>query len=139
VLRIALKNGVVVTLVIAAWVALKHFGLHLEGSAAQATDVVVFNVTALLGLVLGIRERRATNGGTLTLGDGVITGSSIAVTYAVLTSLFFVMLLALVGPRLMHEQGETSYVKAFFGASFVFALSGVVLSAIVSRFLTTST
>jgi uncharacterized membrane protein len=73
-----------VTVAIAAWVALKHFALHLESQPAQIADVIIFNVTAICGLTLGIRAKRALNGGRLRFGDGLFTGMSIAVTYAIL-------------------------------------------------------
>src|SRR5437870_13908232 len=134
-MRIALKYGIAVTLVIAAWVALKHVVLHLEGPQAQVADVVVFNLAAIIGLTLGIRARRTTNGGWLTFLDGWKTGISIAITYAILTSLYFLFLLTLVGPKLMQQEGETSYVKAFFGASILFALLGSLLLAIIALVL----
>ena len=134
-MKIALKYGIAVTIAIAAWVALKHFVLHLEGQPAQVADVAVFNISAIVGLVLGIRAKRITNGGWLTFLDGWKTGISIAVAYAILTSVYFLFLLVLVGPRLMQQEGETSYVKAFVGASIGFALFGTVLSAIVALIL----
>lgn len=135
VMKLALKYGIAVTVAIAGWVALKHFGLHLQGPAAQFADVVVFNLAAIVGLTLGIRAQRKTNGGWLTFVEGWKTGISIAVTYAILTSLYFLLLLAVVGPKLMQQEGETSYVKAFFGVSIVFALLGTVLSAIIALVL----
>ena len=134
-MKIALKYGIAVTVVIAAWVALKHFVLHLEGQPAQFADVAIFNLSAIVGLVLGIREKRITNGGWVTFLDGWRTGISIAVTYAILTSLYFLFLLALVGPKLMQQEGETSYLAAFVGASIGFALFGTVLSAIIALIL----
>jgi hypothetical protein len=134
-MKIALKYGIAVTLVIAAWVALKHFFLHLEGTPAQIADVVIFNLVAITGLSLGIRDKRTTNGGTLTLGDGLLTGIKIAVTYAILTSAYFAMLIATVGPKLMQQEGETSIVKAFLGVSIMFALLGTVFSAIIAVIL----
>jgi hypothetical protein len=134
-MKIALKYGILVTVVIAAWVALKHFVLHFEGPRAQIADVVVFNLAAIVGLTLGIRARRKANGGWLTFVQGWKTGISIAVTYAILTSLYFLFLLALVGPKLMQQAGETSYVKAFAGVSIVFAFFGTVFSAIIAVFL----
>ena len=132
----ALKYGSAVTLVIASWVALKHFVLRLEPTTpAQIADVVVFNLAAIVGLVLGIKSRRAVNGGWLTFLDGWKTGISIAVTYSILISLYFIFLLALVGPKLMQQKGETSYVKALLGAPIGFALFGIVLSAIISLVL----
>ena len=41
-MKIALKYGIGVTLIIAAWVALKHFVLHFQGAAAQSMDLVTF-------------------------------------------------------------------------------------------------
>jgi len=134
-MKIALKYGIAVTVVIAVWVALKHFVLHLEGPKAQIADVAVFNLAAIVGLTLGIRAKRKTNGIWLTFVQGWKTGISIAVTYAILTSLYFVLLLTVVGPKLMQQEGETSYVKAFVGVSIAFALFGTVFSAIIALLL----
>ena len=134
-MKIALKYGIAVTLTIAGWVALKHFVLHFEGPRAQIADVAVFNLSAIVGLSLGIGSRRMANGGWLTFVQGWKTGISIAVTYSILTSLYFLFLLALVGPKLMQQEGETSYVKAFLGASVGFALFGTVLSAAIALFM----
>jgi len=134
-MKIALKYGIAVTLIIAAWVALKHFVLHLEGPSAQLADLAVFNLTAIVGLMLGIREKRIANGNALTFLDGLKTGISIAVTYAILTSLYFAILLATLGPSLMQQQGETSIPKAFLGVSLGFALFGTIFSALISLVL----
>jgi hypothetical protein len=134
-MKTALKYGIAVTLTIAAWVALKHFVLHFEGRRAQIADMVVFNLSAIVGLTLGIRAQRKTNGGWLTFIQGWKTGISIAMTYAILTSLYFLFLLSVVGPKMMQQEGETSYLKAFAGVSIMFALFGVVFSAIIALFL----
>ncbi len=134
-MKLALKYGIAVTLVIAAWVALKHFVLHLESQNAQLADVAVFNFAAIVGLVQGIREKRKMNRGSLTFGGGLITGISIAVTYAILTSAYFAILLAVVGPKLMQQEGETSMLKAFLGVSIGFALFGTVFSAMIALLL----
>ena len=134
-MKLALKYGIGVTLVIAAWVALKHFVLHLEGPSAQLADVAVFNFSAIVGLMMGIKEKRLTNGNKLTFGDGFLTGLGIAVTYAILTSLYFALLLAVVGPGMMEQEGETSYVKAFAGVSIGFTIFGAIFSAIISLVL----
>jgi hypothetical protein len=133
--KIALKYGIGVTLVIAAWVALKHFILHLEGANAQFADIAVFNFAAIVGLMMGIKERRIANGDRLTFGQGFTTGVSIAITYSILTSLYFLFLLVVVGPKMMQQAGETSYLKAFLGVSIGFAIFGAVFSAIISLVL----
>lgn len=134
-MKIALKYGIAVTVVIAGWVALKHFVPHLESRPAQIADIVIFNLAAITGLTLGIKEKRTMNGGTLTFGDGLITGIKIAVTYAILTSAYFAILLAVVGPKLMQKEGETSVVKAFLGVSIFFAIFGTIFSAIIALIL----
>ena len=134
-MKLALKYGIAVTLVIAAWVALKHFVLHLESQPAQIADVLIFNLAAVTGLTRGIKEKRAMNGGRLTYGDGLFTGIKIAVTYAILTTAYFAILLATVGPKLMQQEGETSMGKAFLGISIGFALFGTVFSAVIALVL----
>src|SRR5438067_8112770 len=134
-MKTALKYGIAVTVVIAVWVALKHFVLHLEGPSAQFADVAIFNFSAIVGLMLGIKEKRLANGNKLTLGDGFMTGLGIAITYSLLTSLYFVFLLALVGPGMMQQEGEKSYVKAFAGVSVGFALFGAIFSAVIALVL----
>ncbi len=134
-MKIALKYGIVVTLIIAAWVALKHFVLHLEGPGTQLADVAVFNLTAILGLGMGIKEKRMANRDRLTFLQGLGTGVSIAITYAILTSLYFALLLSLVGPKLMQQQGETNVIQAFLGVSIGFALFGTIFSALISLVL----
>ena len=134
-MKIALKYGIAVTLIIAAWVALKHFVLHLQGPSAQLTDVGVFNLTAILALGMGIKEKRTANGDRLTFLQGLGAGVSIAITYAILTSLYFVLLLSLVGPKLMEQERETNVFQAFIGVSIGFAIFGTIFSALISLVL----
>jgi Protein of unknown function (DUF4199) len=134
-MKLAFKYGVIVTVAIAAWVAFKYFVLRLAGPSAQLADMFVFNFAAIVGLTLGIRERRKANGGSLTFLEGLKTGISIAVTYAILTSIYFAVLLLVVGPRLMEQEGETSVVAAFLGVSIVFAVMGTIFSALISLVL----
>ena len=134
-MKIALKYGVAVTLIIAAWVALKHFVLHLQGPSAQMTDVAVFNLSAIVALGMAIKEKRAANGDRLTFLQGLGTGVSIAITYAILTSLYFALLLSLVGPKLMQQEAETSVAQAFMGLSIGLTLFGTIFSALISLVL----
>ena len=134
-MKLAFKYGVIVTVAIAVWIAFKYFVLRLAGPSAQLADMFVFNFAAIAGLTLGIRERRKANGGSLTFLDGLKTGISIAVTYAILTSIYFAVLLVVVGPKLMEQEGETSVVKAFLGVSIVFAVMGTIFSAVIALVL----
>ena len=134
-MKIALKYGIGVTLVIAAWVALKHFVLHLQGAPAQSADLAVFNFTAIVGLALGIKERRIANGNSLTFLEGMKTGISIVITYAILTSLYFAVLVAMIGRALMQQEGETSIAQAFIGLAVGLTVFGAIFSALLSLVL----
>ena len=134
-MKIALKYGILVALVIAAWVTLKNFVLHLEGTQAQIADTVVFNLAAIVGLVLGIRAKRVANGGSLSFGAGFKTGVLIAVVYALMLCAYFGIVIALIGPRIMEQAGHTSYVSAFGGLVFGMVLFGAVFSAVIALVL----
>ena len=134
-MKIALKYGIAVTLIIAAWVALKHFVLHIEGSSAQLADLAVFNLSAIVALMMGIKEKRLANGDRLTFLQGLGTGVWIALTYAILTSLYFALLLRLIGPRLMQQEGETNMTAAFLGLGIGLLLFGTIFSLLISLVL----
>ena len=131
-MKIALKYGIAVTLIIAAWVALKHFVLHIEGPSAQFADVAVFNLSAIVALLMGIKEKRLANGDRLTFLQGLGTGVSIALTYAILTTLYFALLLGLVGPKLMQQEGETNMTAAFLGLGIGLTVFGTIFSLLIS-------
>ena len=134
-MKIALKYGLGVALVIAAWVALKHFVLHMEGPSAQFADLAVFNLSAMVALMMGIKEKRIENGDRLSFLQGFGTGVAIALTYAILTSLYFAVLLALVGPKLMQQEGETNILAAFLGLGIGLVIFGTIFSALISLVL----
>src|SRR5438094_9950695 len=133
-MKLALKYGIAVTLIIAAWV-LKHFVLHIAGPSAQLADLAVFNLSAIVALMMGIKEKRIANSDRLTFLQGLGTGVSIAVTYAILMSLYFALLLVLVGPKLMQQEGETSMLAAFLGLGIGLTLFGTIFSALISLVL----
>jgi hypothetical protein len=140
----ALKYGVLVTVIIAVWVALKHWGLHLSPERAAIFDTLIFNVAGLVGLSLGISDKRSANHGALSFGEGMKTGVSIAVTYAILTAIYFAVLLVIVGPKLMQQAGEVEpggavttliLVQAFSGVLIGLTVIGTILSVFVSLVL----
>ena len=131
-MKLALKYGIAVTIIIAAWVALKHFVLHIQGPSAQFADLAVFNLSAIVALMMGIKEKRIANGDRLTFLQGLGTGVSIAVMYAILTSLYFALLLLLVGPKLMQQEGDTNMLAAFLGLGIGLTLFGTTFSQLWS-------
>jgi len=134
-MKIALKYGIAVTLIIAAWVALKHFVLHIQGDSTQFADVAVFNLSAIFALMWGIRERRLVNGDRLTFLQGFGTGLSITVTYAILTSLYFALMVTILGREFMHQAGETNVTAAFLGLGIGLTVFGTIFSALIALVL----
>ena len=143
-MRRALKYGVLVTIIIATWVALKHVVLHIDPARAAILDTIIFNVAGIVGLSLGIRDKRVANGGSLTFGAALKTGFSIALTYAVLTAIYFAILLLLIGPKLMQQAGEAGpggevtpliLAQAFAAVLIGLTLTGTILSVIISLIL----
>jgi hypothetical protein len=140
----AIKYGLMVAAIIAVYVALKHWALHLNPERAAILDTLVFNFAALIGLSLGIREKRFANQGLLSFGEGMKTGTGIAVTYALLTACYFAILLLVVGPKLMQQAGEVDangqvtpaiIAKAFAGVLIWMTVIGTILSLFVSLVL----
>ena len=134
----ALKYGLFIAAGVAGWVMLKHFAI--KQSVSPWVDAVVFNAMELIGLALGIGERRAQLGG-LTIGEGVRTGISIAAVYAVAGCVFFAVLYSAVGPGLLQyaqepgtgERSASAVLAGAFAGLFIGALlSGLVFSLLLS-------
>ena len=140
----AFKDGVLVAIIIATWVALKHLILHIDPARAAIFDTIVFNAAGILGICLGIRDEKVRNGGVLSFGAGVKTGFFVALTYAVLTAIYFAVLLLIVGPGLLQRAGEAGpggevtariLIQAFAGVVIGLTLTGTILSVIISLLL----
>lgn len=139
-MRAALKYGLLITAGVAAWVMLKHFAL--KHSVPPWMDALVFNAFELVGLALGIRDKRIRQG-SLTFGEGVKTGLSITVVYALGACLFFAILYGVVGPELLRQAQEpfggpsnSAILAGAFGGLLVGALlSGLVFSLLLSMLM----
>lgn len=140
-MRIALTYGLLITLVIVIWVVLTHFVFPLPPtSSLNLLAPVIFNLTAIIALYLGIKSRKAE--GEMTFKEGLKTGLSISFVYAISASLFFLLLLLLVGPSMMAaEPMAANYsmwmvaLRAFTGMFFGSLILGLVYSTIISFFL----
>jgi apolipoprotein N-acyltransferase len=92
-------------------------------------------LSAIVALMLGIKEKRLANGDRLTFLQGLGTGVSIALTYAVLMCLYFALLLKLIGPKLMQQEGETNVAGAFLGLGIGLTVFGTIFSVLISLVL----
>ncbi|MDQ3472444.1 MAG: DUF4199 family protein [Acidobacteriota bacterium] len=140
-MRIAIKYGLLITLVVVVWVVVTHFLFPLPPtSTLNLLAPVLFNLAAITALYLGIKSRRAE--GEMTFKEGLKTGLSISLVYAISGSLFFLLLLSIVGPSMMAaEPMAADYpiwkvaLQAFSGMFFGSLILGLVYSTIISFFL----
>ena len=140
-MRIALKYGLLITLVVVVWVVVTHFLFPLPPtSTLNLLAPVLFNLAAIVALYLGIKSRKAE--GEMTFKDGLKTGLAISLVYAISASLFFLLLLLIVGPSMMAaEPMGANYpiwkvaLQAFAGMFFGSLILGLVYSTIISFFL----
>jgi|SRR5687768_14902650 len=140
-MQIALKYGLLITLVVVVWVVVTHFLLPLPPtSSLNLLAPVLFNFAAIIALYLGIKSRKAE--GEMSFKDGLKTGLSISLVYAISASLFFLLLLLIVGPSMMAaEPMAANYpvwkvaLQAFSGMFFGSLILGLVYSTIISFFL----
>jgi hypothetical protein len=142
-MKIALKYGLLITLGVIAWVVIVHLLVPDPRSPVHSLGAgVFFNLLHITGIYLAISTLRNETGSELVFKDGVKTGVATAFVYAVSSSLFFLVAIAVVGPRLMaSEPGMESLpiwkvavgsFLALFVGSLVF---GLIYSTVISFFL----
>ena len=140
-MQIALKYGLLITLVIVFWVVVTHFVFPLPPqSSLNLLAPVLFNLAAIVALYLGIKSRKAA--GEMTFKEGLKTGLSISLVYAISASLFFLLLLLMVGPSIMAAEPQAANysmwqlaLRAFSSMFFGSLILGLVYSTIISFFL----
>lgn len=140
-MRIAIKYGLLITLVVAVWIILTHFVVPLPTSSKlNLLGPLLFNFTAIVAIYLGIKERKAES--DMNFKAGIKTGIAISVVYAISACLFFLLLLLIVGPSMMANEpmaADSPFWKvalgAFAGLFFGSLILGLVYSTIISFFL----
>ena len=142
-MKIGLKYGLAVTLVVVAWIVIVR---HLMGvgadSRANVIAPILFNVAQILAIFLGLIRRKNDAGGELSFKEGMKTGVAISFVYAASACLVFVIEYFIYGPKLLLAEAGASarplwqtaamaYTGLFLG-SLIF---GVIYSTVISFFL----
>ena len=142
-MKIALKYGLAVTLVVVAWIVIVR---HLMGvgadSKANVIAPILFNVAQILAIFLGMIRRKNDAAGELTFKEGMKTGVGISFVYAASACLVFVIEYLIAGPKLLLAEAGASdrpiwqtaalaYMGLFLG-SLIF---GVIYSTVISFFI----
>jgi hypothetical protein len=140
-MKIAIKYGLSITLVIVLWVLVTHFLFPLAPeSKANILAPILFNLAAIVALYLGIKASAANV--ELDFKQGIKTGVAISLVYGLSSCLFFFVLILIVGPQLMGNEPMSqdrpmwqvalmAYAGLFLGALIL----GLVYSTIISFML----
>ncbi len=142
-MKIALKYGLLITVVVVLWIVIVRLWLGMGGGPqGQIISGVLFNATAILAVFLGMKERKQALGGALSFKDGVKTGMAISLVYASSACLFFMIEYLLAGPKLLlSEAGPQNgplwqvAVMAYAGLFFGSLLFGLIYATLIAFFL----
>ena len=143
-MRIPLKFGLLISLGVIAWVVVTHLLVTDPRSPVHTVGAgVFFNLLHIAGIYLAINTVRDEAAGDLKFKTGLKTGVATAFVYAVSSSLFFLVAIVVVGPRMMaSEPGMESLpvwkvaVGAFAGFFLLSLVFGLIYSTVISFFLT---
>jgi membrane protease YdiL (CAAX protease family) len=139
-MKIALKYGLLITAVVVGWIVIVRFVMDVGAdSKANLLAPLIFNVAAIVAILLGIRERKKELNGALRFKEGLKTGMKISLVYAVSACLFFMVEFLVAGPKLLlSEAGPQSgplwqvAAMAYAGLFFGSLISGLIYSTIIS-------
>jgi Protein of unknown function (DUF4199) len=113
-MKIAIKYGLLITLVVVFWVLVTHFLFPLPpDSKVNILAPILFNFAAIMALYLGIRASAAN--GELSFKQGINTGMAISLVYGISSCLFFFIVFLFVGPKFMANEPMVGNV--FWGAN----------------------
>jgi len=142
-MKIPIKNGLMITMGVIAWVLISHSLVTNPQSLVHALGApIVFNLLHFVMIYLGLKAQERERRDRLTFKEGLKTGVAISLVYGLTASLFFAGLIAFGGTKWMAAeagmgQKPVSVVAAqAFAALFVSALVlGLIYSTLISFFL----
>ncbi len=142
-MKIALKYGLLITVVVIAWIVVVRFLMDV-GADSQANVIapILFNVTAIVAILLGMKARKKELNGDLSFKEGLKTGMGISLVYAISACLFFMIEFLVAGPKLllseagpqvgpMWQRAALAYAGLFFGS----LLFGLIYSTVIAFFI----
>jgi Na+/H+-translocating membrane pyrophosphatase len=140
-MKIAIKYGLSITLVVVLWVLITHFLFPLApDSKANILAPILFNFAAIVALYLGIKASAVHDGPNFK--QGIKTGMAISAVYGITSCLFFAIVFLFVGPKLMaNEPMAQEYpmwqtaLGAFAGMFFGALVLGMIYSTVISFML----
>lgn len=144
-MKIALKYGLLITAVLIAWILIVRFGMGVgPDSSVNILAPILFNVTAIIAIFLGMRARKRELIGGLGFKEGVKMGMAISLVYAVSACLFFMIEYLVAGPELLMSEGNPqgrplwqvavlAYAGLFFGSLFFGLIYSTVIAFLLAK------
>jgi len=140
-MKIAIKYGLLITLVVVLWVLVTHFLFPLApDSKARALAPILFNLASMVSIYLGIKT--SFEKAELSFKEGIKTGVAISLVYGISSCLFFFVVVLFVGPGIMaNEPMPETYpmwqvaLAASAGMFFGALILGLVYSTVISFLL----
>ncbi len=142
-MKIALKYGLLITAVVVGWVVIVRLVMGVGAdSTANIIAPILFNITTIVAIFLGMTARKRELGGNLYFREGIKVGMAISLVYALSACLFFLIQFLIAGPKLLlSEAGEQTrplwqvaifaYTSLFLGSLFF----GLIYSTIIAFFI----
>ena len=142
-MKIALKYGLLITSVVVAWIVIVRLVMGVGAdSKANVIAPILFNLTAILAIYLGMKARKNELRGDLSFKEGLKTGMAISLVYAVSSCIFFMIEYLVAGPKLLlSETGPQTgpmwqvAAKAYAGLFLGSLLFGLIYSSVISFFI----
>lgn len=106
-MKIALKYGLLITAAVVAWIVVVRFLMGVGAdSKANVIAPILFNVTAIVAILLGMKARKKELDGDLSFKEGLKTGMGISLVYAISACLFFMIEFLVAGPKLLLSEAD---------------------------------
>jgi len=142
-MKMALKYGLLITAVVVAWIVVVRLVMDVGAdSKANLIAPILFNLTAIVAIILGMRAKKDELNGNLGFKEGLKTGMGISLVYAISACLFFMIEFLVAGPKLllteagpgnrpMWQVATFAYAGLFFGSLFF----GLIYSTVIAFFI----
>ncbi|HEV8426974.1 MAG TPA: DUF4199 family protein [Pyrinomonadaceae bacterium] len=143
-MKIPIKYGLLTAVVAMAWILIAHNVVSNPASIVhQLGTPIFFNVLQFAMIYLGIKAIEREKGDRPAFKEALKTGVGISFVYGLTLSLFFVVVLRVIGTKWMavepgaHAGNVTAsqIAKAFAGLFLLALVFGLIYSTVISFFL----
>ena len=138
-----MKYGLLITAVVVARAVIVRLVMNVgPNSQANIIAPILFNLTAIVAIYLGMKARKNELGGELGFKEGMKTGVAISFVYAASACLFFMIEYLIFGPKLLLSEAGPSQgpmwqvaAMAYAGLFFGSILFGLIYSTAIAFFI----